>query len=118
MVRTALVVLHASAGVGGLVTGLAALSPPRPIDNRGWLRRLYLLCIMVLLAAMVVLVSIDWSGLDVASRVTFSALTALGAVMTYRMARAYQRLPDRKRTGRSDTSVTSTSPTSPGGRGS
>lgn len=90
VLRTILVVIHASSGVGGLVTGLAALSPPRPADNRGWLRRLYLLCIAILLASLVALVAIDWNGLDTGSRVAFSALTALGAVMAYRITRAYR----------------------------
>jgi NhaP-type Na+/H+ or K+/H+ antiporter len=88
VVRTVLVVIHASAGVGGLLTGLAALSPPSHLDNRGWVRRLYQLCIAILLVSMVVLVAIDWNGLDVGGRVAFSGLTALGAVMAYRIARA------------------------------
>jgi hypothetical protein len=41
MLRSALVLIHASTGVAGLVTGLGALTPPRPVDNRRWLRRLY-----------------------------------------------------------------------------
>jgi hypothetical protein len=88
--RTALVVIHASAGVGGLLTGLAALSPPRPTDNRGWLRRIYLVCVAILLGSLVLLVAVDWNGLDVGSRVAFSALTGLGAVMAFRIARAYR----------------------------
>jgi hypothetical protein len=90
VLRTVLVVIHASSGVGGLVTGLAALSPPRPADNRGWWRRLYLLCIVILLGSLVALVAIDWNGLDTGSRVAFGALTALGAVMAYRIARAHR----------------------------
>jgi hypothetical protein len=39
---------------------------------------------------MVVLVTIDWNDLEVGSRVAFGALTGLGAVMAYRMARAYR----------------------------
>jgi peptidoglycan/LPS O-acetylase OafA/YrhL len=88
--RTALVVIHASAGLGGLVTGLAALSPPRPIDNRRWLRRLYLACIAILLASMVALVTIDWNGVDTGARAGFAALSALGGVMVYRLARAHR----------------------------
>lgn len=39
--RSALVVIHASAGIAGLVSGLAALIPPRPVDRWRLLRRLY-----------------------------------------------------------------------------
>jgi hypothetical protein len=86
--RTALVVIHASAGVGGLLTGLAALSPPRPSDGRAWMRRLYLVCLAILLGSMVVLVAIDWSGLDAGARIAFAALIGLGSVMAYRIVRA------------------------------
>jgi hypothetical protein len=88
VLRTVLVVIHASAGVGGLLTGLASLAPPRPADNRGWVRGLYLLCLVILLSSMVVLVAIDWSDLDAGGRIAFSALIALGALMAYRIVRA------------------------------
>jgi hypothetical protein len=88
MLRTTLVVIHAASGAGGLVTGLASLSPPRPGDDRGWWRRLYALCIGTLVASMVALVAIDWAGLDAVARVAFGGLIVLGAVMTYRIVRA------------------------------
>jgi hypothetical protein len=88
--RTALVVIHASAGIGGLVTGVAALAPPRPITKRRRLRQTYLGSIAVLLASMVVLVAIDWSGLDAGGRLAFAALTGLGGAMAYRLVRAYR----------------------------
>jgi hypothetical protein len=88
VLRAILVVIHASAGVGGLVTGLAALAPPRPDDGRRWIRRLYLLFLAVLLISMVVLVAMDWNDLDVAARVAFGALIALGAAMAVRISLA------------------------------
>jgi hypothetical protein len=88
MIRTVLVTLHAAAGIGGLVTGLAALSPPKGRDVRNWLRRLYVIFIVILLASMVVLVTIDWNGLDTTARISFAALIGLGAVMAYRLVRA------------------------------
>jgi hypothetical protein len=90
VLRTTLVVIHASAGIGGLLTGLASLSPPRPADHRTWSRLLYTLFIGILLASLVVLVALDWDGLDGGSRVAFSALIGLGAVIAYRLTRAYQ----------------------------
>jgi hypothetical protein len=88
MLRTTLVVIHAASGVGGLITGWASLSPPRPGDGRGWWRRLYVACIAILVASMVVLVAIDWTSLDGVARVAFGGLIVLGAVMTYRIFRA------------------------------
>ena len=84
--RTALVVVHASAGVGGLITGVASLTPPALIDDRRWLRRIYLTCVAVLLASMVVLVTIDWDDLEAGGRVAFAALIGLGVIIGYRLA--------------------------------
>lgn len=88
--RTELLMVHASAGVGGLITGVAALTPPALIDGRGWMRRIYLICVAALLASMVVLVTIDWDDLDAGGRVAFVALIGLGVIMGYRLARAHR----------------------------
>ncbi|MPZ89077.1 MAG: hypothetical protein GEU81_13610 [Nitriliruptorales bacterium] len=40
--------------------------------------------------SLVVLIAVDWSGLNVAARIAFSGLTALGAVMAYRIVRSRQ----------------------------
>lgn len=90
MFHTLLIFIHAGAGVGGLFFGFASLSPPRPEDGKLLLRRLYLLCIAVLLASLVVLIAMDWSTLDAGSRIAFCGLGALGAVMAYRLTRAQQ----------------------------
>jgi hypothetical protein len=79
MLRSALVLIHASTGVAGLVTGLGALTPPRPVDNRRWLRRLYAVSITILVTSMVVLVAVDWTALDVVGRVAFVGLIGLGS---------------------------------------
>jgi hypothetical protein len=86
--RSALVAIHAVAGVAGLVTGLAALSPTRATDSWWWLRGLYPICIAILVVSVAVVVAIDWDGLDAVGRIAFSALTGLGAVMVYRIRRA------------------------------
>jgi hypothetical protein len=90
MLRNVLVVIHATSGVAGLAAGLFSLAPPRPADGRGWARRLYSLCIAVLLASMVLLVAMDWNDLDAGARLAFGALSGLGAVMGYRIVRARQ----------------------------
>jgi hypothetical protein len=96
VLRSALVVIHAAAGVGGLLTGLASLSPPRPTDHRTWVRLLYLLSILILLASMIMLVILDWTGLDSVGRIAFSGLIGLGAVMAYRLGRAYREASTRE----------------------
>jgi hypothetical protein len=83
--RTTLVLIHASAGVGGLVAGLGSVSPPRPADRRGWIRVLYGLLLGVLFITLVVLIAVDWSGLDSGTRVAFVALAGLAAVMVFRL---------------------------------
>ena len=96
MLRAVLVMIHAAAGVGGLATGLFALIPPYAGDGRRWLRQAYLLCVALLLGSMVALVALDWSGLNGSSRLAFSALTGLGAVMAYRLVRAGQEARERR----------------------
>lgn len=86
--RTALVILHAAPGVAGLMAGLLAVPPPRPADGRTWWRRLYALCVAVLLGGLVVLLAYDWADLDPAARLAFTGLAGLGAVMAVRLVLA------------------------------
>lgn len=86
--RGTLVVIHASAGVAGLVTGLVSLAPPRSPGTRRWWRGLYLLCIAILLVTLIALVVMDWDTLDGAAQVAFPALTVLAVVMAVRVVRA------------------------------
>ncbi len=88
MVRSVLVAIHIAAGLGGLAAGLATLAPPAPSDERRWVRQIYLACILTLFVSLVGMIAVDWAGLDVAARFTFSALAVLAAVMIYRLARA------------------------------
>lgn len=90
MIRTALVVVHASAGIGGLITGLPALIPPVVGHDRRWMREAYVACLAILLTSMIALVTIDWNDLDAAGRIAFLALIGLGAIVGYRLARAHR----------------------------
>lgn len=90
MLRTTVVVIHAAAGICGLLAGLAAIAPPRPADDRAWLRSLYLICLTVVLVTLVVLVAADWNSLDAGARSAFGGLTGLAAVMVHRLTRAYE----------------------------
>lgn len=88
MLRTVLVVIHAGAGIAGLVVGLSAIAPEPP---RGWLRllrRAYLPCVAVLLASLAALLVVDWGGLATGVRLAFGGLAGLGAVMVIRLVLA------------------------------
>ncbi|MGH2684136.1 MAG: hypothetical protein ACRDJP_01550 [Actinomycetota bacterium] len=88
--RGTLVLIHASAGIAGLITGLVSLAPPRTPSTRRWWRGVYLLCIAVLLATLTALIAIDWDSLDGIARIAFPALAVLAVVMAVRVVRANQ----------------------------
>jgi cobalamin synthase len=67
------------------LVGLPSLRPPQRTDGRTWYRWLYLLCIVMLVASLVPLVTTDGAGLDVGGRIAFTALTVLGIVMVFRI---------------------------------
>ena len=75
MIRTVLVVIHAGAGIAGLVTGLPSFALPRGGDGRSWVRWVYLACIAIMFVTLIALVVLDWEGLDTTARVAFTALT-------------------------------------------
>jgi hypothetical protein len=84
VIRTVLVVIHAGAGIAGLVTGIASFALPRGGDGRSWVRWVYLVCIAIMFVTLIALVVLDWEGLDTTARVAFTALTGLAAVMMLR----------------------------------
>lgn len=86
MLRIVLVSLHSLAGIGGLITGLAAIRP-RP-GGAGAARVTYVVCLGALLASIVVLIAVDWPELAAGARVAFTGLAVLAAVMVFRMVRA------------------------------
>ena len=86
--RTTLVVLHAGAAIAGLGGGIVSFVPPRDNDGRWWVRWLYLACIAVMFVTLIMLVVVDWEGLDDTARLAFTALTGLAAVMMLRIVLA------------------------------
>jgi hypothetical protein len=86
--RTILVLVHAGAGIAGLLAGLASFAPPRNADGRSWVRWIYLACIAGMFVTLIALVAVDWEGLDTTARVAFTALTGLAAVMMLRIVLA------------------------------
>ena len=119
MLRTLLVLIHAGAGIGGLIVGLPVLSPGSVTTHRRqWLRRLYAAFVAVLLAAMVALVMLDWPHLAADPRAAFAGLTGLGAVIAYRLVRGHHRRAPSSAAGRGATSTTCSSLTSRCGSGS
>lgn len=90
LLRSAVVMIHAGAGVCGLISGFAAIAPPRADDGRGWLRALYVTSLTVVLVSVVMLLGADWNRLDPAMRAAFSGLTAVAVIMVYRITRAFE----------------------------
>jgi hypothetical protein len=88
VIRTILVVIHAGAGIAGLVAGLPSFALPRDGDGRSWVRWLYLACIAIMFVTLIALVVLDWEGLDTMARVAFTALTGLAAVIMLRIVLA------------------------------
>jgi hypothetical protein len=88
VIRTVLVVIHAGAGIAGLVTGIPSFALPRGGDGRSWVRWVYLACIAIMFVTLIALVVLDWEGLDTTARVAFTALTGLAAVMMLRIVLA------------------------------
>jgi uncharacterized membrane protein YhaH (DUF805 family) len=92
MLRTILVIIHASAGLGGLVAGAWLLPPPASPAHRRWVRRAYWLCLLALLGSVVVLIVVDWPELAGAARVAFLALVGLAVAMLVRLGLAERSL--------------------------
>jgi hypothetical protein len=88
MLRSILVAVHAGAGVGGLIAGLAAIPPTRPSGLALRLRQAYLPCLAVLLLALLALVGVDWPTLEPGARIAFVGLCGLGLFMAYRIIQA------------------------------
>lgn len=84
MLRDVLVVIHASAGFAGLITGLAAIPPRLDTHRFRPLRLGYPGCVGVLLASLVVLLVTDWQTLETGARIAFGGLAVLGGVMATR----------------------------------
>jgi hypothetical protein len=81
MWHSALVTLHALSGLLALVAGWLALRRPSYLDIYFW-------SLVACIVFVVAVVAVDWGGLEAASRVLFAALSALGALMVWRGARA------------------------------
>jgi hypothetical protein len=81
MWHTALITLHAAGGSLAFAAGYLAIRRPSYLDTYFW-------SLVACIAFLVAVVAVDWSGLGAGSRALFAALTALGAVMVWRGARA------------------------------
>jgi hypothetical protein len=90
MLRTILVVIHAAAGIIGLAVGLAAfMLAKRPSGKRSLLGA-YVACLAVLLASLIMLIVVDWPGLQTGARVAFVGLAGLGVAMLARVLLAWR----------------------------
>lgn len=84
MLRDVLVVIHASAGIAGLLTGLAAIPALLSQPRLRLPRALYPVCVGVLLVSLAALLVTDWPTLETGPRLAFGGLAGLGVVMAVR----------------------------------
>jgi hypothetical protein len=82
--RELLVMIHAGAGIAGLVLGLGVFALPRPASERRLARVAYGAALAILVGSLVILVVTDWPDLETGARIAFTGLTALAGVMLYR----------------------------------
>jgi len=85
VLHTALIALHAAAGIVAVAAGGAALRQ-RPGFS------VYLWSLVACIGLLAFAIAVEWSSLDTTSRVLFAAFTALGAVMVARAIAAHRLL--------------------------
>lgn len=95
MLRTVIVVIHAVAGIVGLLVGLAAFRLPSQGNRQSGIQWAYLTCLAVLLVSLVALIVLDWPQLQAVAQIVFVALAGLGGAMLYRMLRARRETVER-----------------------
>jgi hypothetical protein len=84
-----LIVLHATAGVLSFAGGVLSLSLT---TVRSWRYQVYAVALLALVVFMVVVVAVDWRGLDGTARAIYAGLIALGGYMLWRAGHAGARL--------------------------
>jgi len=87
--RDALVLIHAGAGVAGLLVGFGLITPPLSADEHRGRRMVFLALLVIVLASLLGMIVLDWDGIDLAARLTFTGLGGLASVMAYRMWSAH-----------------------------
>ncbi|MCI0544417.1 MAG: hypothetical protein L0Z49_08235 [Actinobacteria bacterium] len=91
MTREALVAIHASSGILGLVVGLVVIPPPATGRGRPLLwRAVYGVVLVVLFVSLLALIVTDWNGLETGSRLAFSGLAVLAGFMLIRIYLAHR----------------------------
>jgi hypothetical protein len=89
MLHSVLIVLHAAAGVLCFAAGLLCI-PLRAVGS--WRFRIYAGSLVAMLGFVIGSIAYSWVDLDVATRLIFTGLVALGVYMVWRASRAYVRL--------------------------
>jgi hypothetical protein len=89
VVHNLLIVLHATAGVVSFAAGVLSL----PLTTvRSWRYQVYAVALLALVVFMVIVVAVDWRGLDDPARGIYAGLIALGGYMLWRGGHAGARL--------------------------
>jgi hypothetical protein len=90
MLHSALIALHATSAVVALVLGAFALRPPpRGIPA---LFRIYLGALWLMILFLILVVAVDWLGLDLITRALYVALAALALYTGWRGWQALEAL--------------------------
>lgn len=92
MLHTALITLHAVAGVVAFIAGALALNL-RGMDS--WRFPVYGWSLVIMVVAVAVAVAVNWDQFEAVSRVVFSGLLVLAGYMLWRAWQARTRLRER-----------------------
>jgi hypothetical protein len=92
LLHNVFIALHATAGVICFAAGVLCLGLDSPVR---WRLSVYLGSLVGLLVFLVAAIALTWSRLDLAPRVIYSGLFALGLFMLWRALRARTRLAHR-----------------------
>lgn len=89
MLHTAMIILHAAAGVTAFVAGCLALVSPKAEQRAQRLFRVYLLSLGLMLVFLLAAMAAHWQQLSIAAQVTFGGLFLLGLYMGWRALSAW-----------------------------
>lgn len=93
MLHTILIILHAATAIAAFLLGVYVLRPPTeevPLAFRAYLGSLWSMILFLILV-----VAVDWLGLDVLTRAVYAALTVLALYMGWRGWQALEALRHR-----------------------
>ena len=94
MLHSLLMAAHAACALGAFALGLVAVWPPG--TRVSGLFRLYLSALWLMVLFLILVVLVDWVGLDTTTRLVYSGLLVLATYVGWRGWRAAQELEQRR----------------------